>query len=141
MISGQGQFNQPALKITARLKKIAKQVQVNLFNVDSALLALLNMELPLAASPPMPSPFGLWRSTKTMSSKPLPIHVQDRIEVSIIQTVWGRRADSGDGSTSDMAAIKLFPVMALGCGRSRICKSVGAISARPPLSRSVIAFP
>ena len=58
---------------------------MNLFSVASALLALLNMELPLAASPPMPSPFGLWRSTNTMSSKPLPIHVQDRIEVSIIR--------------------------------------------------------
>ena len=58
---------------------------MSLFSVASALLALLNMELPLAASPPMPSPFGLWRSTNTMSSKPLPIHVQDRIEVSIIR--------------------------------------------------------
>ena len=58
---------------------------MNLFNVASALLALLNIELPLAASPPMPSPFGLWRSTNTMSSKPLPIHVQDSIEVSIIR--------------------------------------------------------
>ena len=58
---------------------------MNLFSVASALLALLNIELPLAANPPMPSPFGLWRRTKTMSSKPLPIHVQDRIEVSIIR--------------------------------------------------------
>ncbi len=41
------------------LKKIARNAHVVRFSVDSALLALVNIELPLAASPPMPSPFGL----------------------------------------------------------------------------------
>ena len=50
---------QPALRITARNKNILKKVQVILFRDDSALLALLNMELPLAAIPPIPSPLGL----------------------------------------------------------------------------------
>ena len=53
------QFNQPALRITARLMKIARHDQVMRLRVASALLALVNMELPLAASPPIPSPFGL----------------------------------------------------------------------------------
>ena len=52
-------FNQPALNVIARTKKIIRQVQVALFKVASALLALVNIELPLAASPPIPSPFGL----------------------------------------------------------------------------------
>ena len=43
----------------ARLKNIVKHVQVALFRVASALLALENIELPLAAIPPIPSPFGL----------------------------------------------------------------------------------
>ena len=50
---------QPALRIIARNKKIIKNVQVILFRDASALLALLNIELPLAAIPPIPSPFGL----------------------------------------------------------------------------------
>ena len=50
---------QPALRIIARDKNIIKKVQVILFKDASALLALLNMELPLAAIPPMPSPLGL----------------------------------------------------------------------------------
>ena len=45
--------------MTARVKKRVRQNQVALFNVDSALLALVNIELPLDASPPIPSPFGL----------------------------------------------------------------------------------
>ena len=52
-------FNHPALRITARLKNNMRQIQVALFKVDSALLALVNIELPLDASPPIPSPFGL----------------------------------------------------------------------------------
>ena len=44
---------QPALRIIARDKKITKKVQVILFKEASALLALLNIELPLAAIPPM----------------------------------------------------------------------------------------
>ena len=52
-------FNHPALRITARAKNKIRQAQVALFKVDSALLALVNMELPLDAKPPIPSPFGL----------------------------------------------------------------------------------
>ena len=50
---------QPALRIIARDKNIAKKVQVILLRDASALLALLNIELPLAAIPPIPSPLGL----------------------------------------------------------------------------------
>ena len=49
----------PALRIIARDKKIIKKVQVILLRDASALLALLNIELPLAAIPPIPSPLGL----------------------------------------------------------------------------------
>ena len=52
-------FNQPALRITARVKNKIRHAQVALFKVDSALLALVNIELPLDAKPPIPSPFGL----------------------------------------------------------------------------------
>ena len=52
-------FNQPALRIIARVKNKIRHDQVALFKVDSALLALENIELPLDARPPMPSPFGL----------------------------------------------------------------------------------
>ena len=51
--------NQPALRIIARVKNKIRHDQVALFKVDSALLALVNIELPLDASPPIPSPFGL----------------------------------------------------------------------------------
>ena len=50
---------QPALRIIARDKNITKKVHVILFREASALLALLNIELPLAAIPPIPSPLGL----------------------------------------------------------------------------------
>ena len=49
----------PALRIIASDKNIIKNVQVILLSDASALLALLNIELPLAAIPPIPSPFGL----------------------------------------------------------------------------------
>ena len=52
-------FNHPALRITARDKNKIRHAQVALFRVDSALLALVNIELPLDARPPIPSPFGL----------------------------------------------------------------------------------
>jgi len=52
-------YIQPALNTTAKSKKIISTVQVALFNDASALLALVNIELPLAAIPPMPSPLGL----------------------------------------------------------------------------------
>ena len=50
---------QPALRMIARDKNKTKKVQVILFKDASALLALLNIELPLAAIPPIPSPLGL----------------------------------------------------------------------------------
>ena len=50
---------QPALRMIARDKNIIKKVQVILLRDASALLALLNIELPLAAIPPIPSPLGL----------------------------------------------------------------------------------
>ena len=52
-------LSHPALRITARVKNKIRHDQVALFKVDSALLALVNIELPLDASPPNPSPFGL----------------------------------------------------------------------------------
>ena len=52
-------FNHPALRTTARVKNKIRHIQVALFKVDSALLALVNIELPLDANPPIPSPFGL----------------------------------------------------------------------------------
>ena len=51
--------SQPALRIIARDKNITKKVHVILFKEASAVLALLNIELPLAAIPPIPSPLGL----------------------------------------------------------------------------------
>ena len=50
---------QPALRIIARDKNITNKVEVILFREASALVALLNIELPLAAIPPIPSPLGL----------------------------------------------------------------------------------
>ena len=52
-------FNHPALRIIARVRNKIRQAQVALFNVDSALPALENIELPLEARPPIPSPLGL----------------------------------------------------------------------------------
>ena len=75
------QFSQPALRITASVRKTARVVQVMRLRVASALLALVNEVLPLAASQPMPSPFGLCSSTNRMSSNPLPIQIQERTVV------------------------------------------------------------
>ena len=72
---------QPALRIIARDKNITKKVQVILFKDASALLALLNMELPLAAIPPIPSPLGLWSKTKRMRRTPENTHNQLKIWV------------------------------------------------------------
>ena len=66
----------PALKIIARDKNITKKVQVILFSDASALLALLNIELPLAAIPPIPSPLGLWSKTKRMRRTPENTQIQ-----------------------------------------------------------------
>ena len=71
-------FNHPALRITARVKKKIRHAQVALFKVDSALLALVNIELPLDASPPIPSPFGLWRRTNSIKKTPEIAHAHDK---------------------------------------------------------------
>ncbi len=76
-------FNQPALRITARLRNKIRHDQVALFKVDSALLALVNIELPLDASPPIPSPFGLWRRTRSIRKIPEIAHVQDKSGIII----------------------------------------------------------
>ena len=67
---------QPALRMIARDKNITRKVQVILFRDASALLALLNIELPLAAIPPIPSPLGLWSKTKRMRRTPENTHIQ-----------------------------------------------------------------
>tara|TARA_Y100001978_G_scaffold106023_1_gene94714 strand:+ start:1397 stop:1657 length:261 start_codon:yes stop_codon:yes gene_type:complete len=61
-------------------KKIIKIVHVALFNEASALLALVNIELPLAAMPPIPSPFGLCNKTKSIKRRPDIAQTQVRIE-------------------------------------------------------------
>ena len=73
---------QPALRIIARDKNITKKVQVILLREASALLALLNIELPLAAIPPIPSPLGLCSKTKRMRRTPEKTHIQ--LIISII---------------------------------------------------------
>ena len=70
---------QPALRIIARDKNITKKVQVILLRDASALLALLNIELPLAAIPPIPSPLGLWSKTKIIRRMPENTHIQLKI--------------------------------------------------------------
>ena len=67
---------QPALRIIARDKNITKKVQVILFREASALLALLNIDLPLAAIPPIPSPLGLCSKTKRMRRTPEDTQIQ-----------------------------------------------------------------
>ena len=58
-------------------------VQVILFSDASALLALVNIELPLAAIPPIPSPFGLCRRTNKIKRIPEITHAQDKTEMII----------------------------------------------------------
>ena len=70
---------QPALRIIASNKNITKKVQVILLRDASALLALLNIELPLAAIPPIPSPLGLWSKTKRIRRAPDNTHIQLKI--------------------------------------------------------------
>ena len=67
---------QPALRIIAKDKKIIKKIQVILLRDASALLTLLNIELPLAAIPPMPSPLGLCSKTKIIRRTPENAHIQ-----------------------------------------------------------------
>jgi hypothetical protein len=70
---------QPALRIIASDKNIIKKVQVILLRDASALLALLNIELPLAAIPPIPSPLGLCSKTNNIRRTPDKTHIQLRI--------------------------------------------------------------
>ena len=70
---------QPALRIIASDKNIIKKVQVSLFREASALLALLNIELPLAAIPPIPSPLGLCSKTNSIRRTPEKTHIQLKI--------------------------------------------------------------
>ena len=77
---------QPALRIIARDKNIIKKVQVILLRDASALLALLNMELPLAAIPPIPSPLGLWSKTKSIRKAPEDTHIQLKIWVIALKS-------------------------------------------------------
>ena len=79
---------QPALRIIARDKNITKKVQVILFREASALLALLNMELPLAAIPPIPSPLGLWSKTKSIRRTPENTHIQLKIWAITIKDLY-----------------------------------------------------
>ena len=72
---------QPALRIIARDKNKIKKIQVILLRDASALLALLNIELPLAAIPPIPSPLGLWSKTKSIRRTPEITHIQLKIWV------------------------------------------------------------
>ena len=74
---------QPALRIIARDKNTTKKVQVILLRDASALLALLNIELPLAAIPPIPSPLGLWSKTKSIRITPENTHIQLKIWVIV----------------------------------------------------------
>ena len=64
-----------------------------LFKVDSALLALVNIELPLEARPPIPSPFGLWRRTNSIRKTPEIAHAQDKsgMIIFIYYAGWGTR--------------------------------------------------
>ena len=78
---------QPALRIIARDKKIIKKDQVILLRDASALLALLNIELPLAAIPPIPSPLGLWSKTKSIRRTPENSHIQLKIWAITIKDV------------------------------------------------------
>ena len=71
----------PALRIIARDKNITKKIQVILLRDASALLALLNIELPLAAMPPIPSPLGLWSKTKSIRRTPENTHIQLKIRI------------------------------------------------------------
>ena len=73
---------------------MARVVQVMRLRVASALLALVNEVLPLAASPPIPSPLGLCRRTNRMSSRPLPIQIQERTVV-IMSQLYARADQTG----------------------------------------------
>ena len=75
------QESQPALRITARVRNMARQVQVILFNVASALLVLVKLELPLADIPPMPPPLGLCSRTNSIRRTPEATQTQERTEV------------------------------------------------------------
>ena len=75
------QVSQPALRITARVRKMARHVQVILSKVASALLVLVKLELPLADIPPMPPPLGLCNRTNNIKRTPEATQTQERTEV------------------------------------------------------------
>ena len=135
-------FNQPALRITARLKNNIRHAQVALFKVDSALLALVNMELPLDARPPIPSPFGLWRRTSKIRNTPEIAQAQDKIGIIIFlfnYAGWGIRFVF---LGKLIGSISVEPVIAFGFGKFNKCKRVGAKSDNPPPdSLSFISLP
>ena len=79
---------QPALRFIAKDKNILKKVQVILFKDASALLALLNIELPLAAIPPIPSPLGLWSKTKSIRRTPEKTHIQLKIWIIDLKALY-----------------------------------------------------
>ena len=84
---------QPALIIIARDKNITKKVQVILFREASALVALLNIELPLAAIPPIPSPLGLWSKTKRMRRTPENTQIQLIIWIIAKTFIYSKRVE------------------------------------------------
>tara|TARA_Y100000766_G_scaffold261229_1_gene251585 strand:- start:89 stop:286 length:198 start_codon:yes stop_codon:yes gene_type:complete len=63
----------------ARDKNTINIVQVILLSDASALLALVNIELPLAAIPPIPSPLGLCSKTRIINKIPEVTHIQLKI--------------------------------------------------------------
>ena len=68
---GDAQLSQPPLRITANPKNVISRVQVMRLRVASALRALVNIEPPLEAIPPMPSPLGLCSNTEMIKMMPL----------------------------------------------------------------------
>ena len=71
MVDGEAQLSQPPLRITANPRNVISRVQVMRLRVASALRALVNIEPPLEAIPPMPSPLGLWSKTEMIKMMPL----------------------------------------------------------------------
>ncbi len=110
--------------------------------MDSALLALVNIELPLEANPPIPSPFGLWRRTNKIRKTPEIAHAQYKSGMIICFSFyagWGIRVVF---LGKLIGSISVEPVIAFGFGKFNRCKRVGAKSANPPpLSLSFISLP
>ena len=88
-----------------------------LFKVASALLALVNIELPLAAKPPIPSPFGLCRRTNKIKRMPEVTQAQDKRGMIIFYAGCAIRVDS---LGKFIGSIRVEPVIASGLGKSNI---------------------